>query len=131
MEDEASISKMIQEAMNIIRMQAKEYIFNINLKNPEINEIEITFKTATRDIITFLSITEENLSQPYYACTCRVGAQRGFCAHVWVGTMFYFLRGLFDLNDWSYTATPELLKNTIKSLKIYMNSKRTFLSLLN
>jgi hypothetical protein len=112
------ISEQIELAIKKIQGKDRETIEEIKIVNPDLNEIEITFKGWNWDITSFLSITEDNIEDPLRDCDCRIGGNMGFCSHFWVGFIFSFKEGFLDLEDWHLTRLPDNFKEMIDSIEI-------------
>ena len=112
------ISEQIELAINKIQGKDREEVQEIRIANPDLNEIELTFKGWNWEVTSFLSITEKNIEDPLRDCDCRVGANMGFCSHFWVGFIFSLKEGFFDLDDWHLTRLPENFEDMIESIEI-------------
>jgi len=112
------INKEISTAIDKIQGNERESINEITIVNPDLNEIEITFKGFNWETVSFLSITDDNIDNPDRDCDCRTGANMGFCSHFWVGFIFSLKEGFFKLSDWSLTRLPEDFERRIKSIQI-------------
>jgi hypothetical protein len=113
------ISEGIELALKKIQGKDRETIKEINIVNPDLNEIELYFKGFNWEVSTFLSITEDNIENPDRDCDCRIGANMGFCSHFWVGFIFSLKQGFFKLEDWHLTRLPENFEEQVKSIQIY------------
>jgi hypothetical protein len=112
------ISEQIELAINKIQGKDREEVQEIRIVNPDLNEIELTFKGWNWEVTSFLSITEKNIEDPLRDCDCRVGANMGFCSHFWVGFIFSLKRGFFNLDDWHLTRLSENFEDMIESIEI-------------
>ncbi|TXT62191.1 MAG: hypothetical protein BAJALOKI3v1_650006 [Promethearchaeota archaeon] len=112
------IGNEIETAIGKIQGKERETISDIRIVNPDLNEIEITFKGFNWETVSFLSITEDNISNPDRDCDCRTGANMGFCSHFWVGFIFSLKEGYFSLSDWKLTRLPENFESKINSIQI-------------
>ena len=113
------ISEGIELAIKKIQGKDRETIKEINIINPDLNEIELYFKGFNWEVSSFLSITEDNIENPDRDCDCRIGANMGFCSHFWVGFIFSLKQGFFKLEDWHLTRLPENFEEQVKSIQIY------------
>lgn len=110
------ISLSIAKALQLIKKPKKEKLINIEEKNPDLNEIEFTFKGISWEVKTFLIINQKNIDNPEWDCDCLIGSSNGFCEHFWVA-FFYFVRNnLFPISKWHLTILPKNFKEMIKKL---------------
>lgn len=112
------ISKEFNTAIDIINGKGRETLEEIEVVNPDRNEIELSFKGFNWTVHSFLSITQSNIKDPLRDCDCRTGANMGLCEHFWVGFIFSLKNGYFNLSDWTLTTFPKELKNQLESIKI-------------
>ncbi len=113
------ISDGIELAIKKIQGKDREMIKEIKIMNPDLNEIELSFKGFNWEVNSFLSITEDNIENPERDCDCRIGANMGFCSHFWIGFIFSLKQGFFKLEDWHLTRLPENFEEQINSIQIY------------
>ncbi|MFO7795005.1 MAG: Rho termination factor N-terminal domain-containing protein [Promethearchaeati archaeon] len=119
------INKEISTAIDKIQGNERESIDEIKIVNPDLNEIEITFKGFNWETVSFLSITDDNIDNPDRDCDCRTGSNMGFCSHFWVGFIFSLKEGYFGLSDWSLTQLPKDFEQRIKSIQIKASPEST------
>jgi len=112
------IIREIETAIAKIQGKERESIDEIKVVNPNLNELEITFKGFNWETVSFLSITDENIEDPDRDCDCRTGANMGFCSHFWVGFIFSLKEDYFELADWKLTRLPEDFQKRIESIDI-------------
>ncbi|MGV9200455.1 MAG: Rho termination factor N-terminal domain-containing protein [Promethearchaeia archaeon] len=112
------ISNGIQEALNKIQGKNREHIKSVDIVNPDRHEVEVTFKGFNWEVVNFLSITEQKITNPLRDCDCRVGANMGFCSHFWVSFIVSLKEDFFQLEDWTLTAIPSYFQTEIEDLKL-------------
>jgi hypothetical protein len=112
------ISDGIDSALGKINGTDRESIKGIKIINPDIHEIELTFKGMNWETESFLSITSDNMDDPERDCDCRIGSEMGFCGHFWVGFIFSLKKKYFKLNEWSLTVLPDDFEKKISLIKI-------------
>ena len=94
------------------------FFINIKIINSNLNEVEIHFETFRWAGASFISITEDNISDPDRDCVCRIGSEMGFCSHFWIGFIYSLKKGFFNLSDWKLTILPKNFESMIKNIKI-------------
>ncbi|TFG21772.1 MAG: hypothetical protein EU533_05035 [Promethearchaeota archaeon] len=112
------ISEGINLAIEKINGKDRESITAIKVVNPDIHEIELTFKGFNWETESYLIINDKNINDPERDCDCRIGAEMGFCSHFWVGFIFALKNGFFKLTDWNLTFIPENFESKIQSINI-------------
>ncbi len=112
------ISEQIELAVKKVQGKDREEVKEIRIVNPDLNEIELTFKGWSWEISSFLSITEDNIQDPARDCDCRIGANMGFCSHFWIGFIFSLKNDYFKLNDWHLTRLPDNFQEMIDTIEI-------------
>ncbi len=117
------ITEGIELALNKISGNDQELISNLKIVNDKEHEVEINFKGMNWDVISYLSITEENIDDPERDCDCRIGSALGLCSHFWVGFIFSLKRGWFDLKNWNLTKLPKDFQKKIDAIKILENEE--------
>lgn len=123
------ISKEIDLALSKINGEDRESIDAIKVVNPDMHEIEITFKGFNWETTSLLSITDGNIENPVRDCDCRIGSNMGFCNHFWVGFIILLKKGLFNLKNWNLTLIPKDFENKIKN--IVLSGKPDAIKLIN
>lgn len=112
------ISSEIAKALLTIHKKSEEKIVKIKIVNPDLNEVEIFFETFRWAGSSFISITDDNITDPERDCICRIGSEGGFCSHFWIGFIYSLKNGFFSLSNWKLTVLPRNFKDIIKDLKI-------------
>ncbi|MBN1802182.1 MAG: Rho termination factor N-terminal domain-containing protein [Candidatus Lokiarchaeota archaeon] len=112
------INEGIDLALNKISGIDQESISSLKIVNEKEHEVEIGFKGMNWEVISYLSITDENIDDPERDCDCRIGSAMGLCSHFWVGFIFSLKQGWFDLKNWSLTKLPNDFQKKIISIKI-------------
>jgi hypothetical protein len=110
------ISKEIDLALSKINGEDRESIESIKIVNPDLHEIEITFKGWNWEVTSFLSITKKNIDNPERDCDCRIGSNMGLCNHFWVGFIFSLKEGYFKLKDWTLTVLPKDFEKQMEAI---------------
>jgi len=119
----AIISNGINKALDKIRAVNREIVEKIRISKPKDHEIELSFKGMTWKIESYISIKDENISNPERYCDCRIGSAGGFCPHFWVGFITSLKKGYFKLKDWNLTNLPKDFSKKIKNISISSISK--------
>ncbi|MFX1365352.1 MAG: Rho termination factor N-terminal domain-containing protein [Promethearchaeota archaeon] len=112
------ITDGINLALKKINGEDRETIEEIKIVNPDNHEIELLFKGFNWEVQSYLSITPQNIQNPERDCDCRIGANRGFCSHFWVGFIYSLKQKWFKQKDWSLTTLPHDFEEKIKSIKL-------------
>ncbi|MBY9007659.1 MAG: Rho termination factor N-terminal domain-containing protein [Candidatus Lokiarchaeota archaeon] len=116
------IEEGIKLALDKINGKDRENVADIEIKNLDLNEIEIRFKGFNWETTTFLSITKNNIDNPDRDCDCNIGANMGFCSHFWVCFILSLKKGFFDIKFWTLTKLPNNFEESIKLIKVEENS---------
>ncbi|MBD3255582.1 MAG: hypothetical protein GF383_10850 [Candidatus Lokiarchaeota archaeon] len=112
------ISEGIRIAIDKIQGKDRESIKSIKIVNKDKHDVEIVFSGMNWEIVSFLSIREQNINNPMRDCDCRIGGNMGFCSHFWVGFIFSLKQGFFNRADWTLTRLPENFEELIQTIKI-------------
>ena len=125
------ISDGIQVALKKINGEDRERISNIKIINSYEHEIELRFKGMNWETTSYLSITSENIDNPERDCDCRIGSNMGLCNHFWVGMIFSYKKGWFNLQKWNLTKLPDNFEEKINPIKISVENEGEEIKIFN
>ena len=117
------ISNGINKALDKIRAINREIVEKIKISKPKEHEIELSFRGMTWKIESYISIKNDNITNPERYCDCRIGSAGGFCPHFWVGFIISHKKGYFKLKDWNLTWLPKDFNKEIENISISSISK--------
>jgi len=112
------VSKGIDSAFNMINSPMANTIKGFRVINEKEGEIEIDFEWYKELSNAFVSITNKNISDPEFDCDCSLGASGGLCGHFWLGFIFSYKKGYFDISKWTMLELPQEFVRKIKTIEI-------------
>ena len=117
------IKKEIGTAFRKIKFLENEKIFNVSVKDKTSNKIELEFRGFNWEIYSQVDINATNIDDPFRRCDCRIGKNKGFCNHFWIGVIYSLKEKYFKVADWTLTTLPSDFEQNLSQVKVISGKK--------
>jgi len=88
-----------------------------------LNKIKTKFKGFNWEIYSQVAINSTNIDDPFRHCDCRIGKNKGFCNHFWIGVIYSLKEKYFKTSDWTLTTLPSDFAQKLSQVKVISGNK--------
>ncbi len=85
--------------------------------------METKFKGFNWEIYSQVAINSGNVDDPYRHCDCRIGKNKGFCNHFWIGVIYSLKENYFKTSEWTLTTLPSDFDQKLSQVKVIKGKK--------